>query len=162
MPERRGGLGTVPLTADLGATGSKGKLLHICVARPVLAFAAVGWPVTAQLRRAPRAPLPAGARRLECDALNLATLAERRVQLAPPTALNDAGFTLTGAELQAAFEAALGRPLRRAAFPWSLLRLATPFSPLLRALGEVVRQCLAALPMPDAQNLNSARRFTVV
>ena len=169
-------------------SGANGRLGRAAV----LAFAAAGWPVTAQLRRAPRAPLPAGVRLLECDALNLATLAERRVQLAPPTALNHAGFTLTGAELQAAFEAALGRPLRRAAFPWSLLRLATPFSPLLRALfemrylwqrpqrlddgrlrallgevpqtalGEVVRQCLAALPMPDAQNLNSARRFTVV
>ena len=304
----------------LGANGRLGRAA-------VLAFAAAGWPVTAQLRRAPRAPLPAGVRLLECDALDLATLAEaaraaggvqvivnalnpdytqwaqllppmtaatialaavtgatlmlpgnvynygnqlppvlredtpfaathpkaaqrialerslaeaardrgvrsiviragdflgdagswidlglakglakgrftqmgpadlphawaylpdlaqvfvavaeRRAQLAPHTALNHAGLTLTGAELQAAFEAALGRPLRRAAFPWPLLRLATPFSPLLRALfemrylwqrphrlddsrlrallgevpqtalGEVVRQCLAVLP----------------
>jgi nucleoside-diphosphate-sugar epimerase len=104
-------------------------------------------------------------------------VAERRARLAPHTAFNHAGFTLTGAELQAAFEAALGRPLRRAHFPWPLLRLATPFSPMLRALfemrylwqrphqlddgrlrtllgavpqtplAEVVRQCLAALPM---------------
>lgn len=103
-------------------------------------------------------------------------VAERRAQLAPHTALNHAGLTLTGAELQAAFEAALGRPLRRASFPWPLLRLATPFSPMLRALFEmrylwqrphrlddsrlrallgelpqtaladVVRQCLAGLP----------------
>jgi len=51
--------------------------------------------------------------------------------------LNHAGFTLTGAELQAAFDAALGRPLRRTRFPWPLLRLATPLSPMLRALVEL-------------------------
>jgi nucleoside-diphosphate-sugar epimerase len=107
-------------------------------------------------------------------------VAERRAPLAPHTALNHAGCTLTGAQLQAAFEAALGRPLRRARFPWPLLRLATPFSPMLRALfemrylwqrphrlddsrlrtllgevpqtplAEVVRHCLAGLPMPAA------------
>lgn len=64
-------------------------------------------------------------------------VAERRAALAPHTRLNHAGFTLSGAELQAAFEAALGRPLRRARFPWPLLRLATPFSPMLRALFEM-------------------------
>ena len=103
-------------------------------------------------------------------------VAERRASLAPHTAFNHAGWTLTGAELQVAFEAALGQPLRRTGFAWPLLRLATPFSPLLRgvfemrylwqrphrlddgrlrallgtvpqtALGEVVRQCLAGLP----------------
>jgi nucleoside-diphosphate-sugar epimerase len=107
-------------------------------------------------------------------------VAERRAQLAPHTALNHAGLTLTGAELQTAFEAALGRPLRRAGFPWPLLRLATPFSPMLRALfemrylwqrphrlddhrlrallgrvpqtplDEVVRHCVAGLAMPGA------------
>ena len=95
-----------------------------------------------------------------------------------PASVGATGFTLTGAELQAAFEAALGRPLRRASFPWPLLRLATPFSPMLRALfemrylwqrphrlddgrlrvllgevpqtplAEVVRQCLAGLSGP--------------
>lgn len=64
-------------------------------------------------------------------------VAERRVALAPHTVLNHAGFTLSGAELQAAFEATLGRPLRRARFRWPLLRLATPLSPLLRALFEL-------------------------
>lgn len=64
-------------------------------------------------------------------------VAERRAQLAPHTALNHAGFKLTGAELQSAFEAALGRPLRRAGLPWPLLRLATPFSLMLRALFEM-------------------------
>ncbi len=105
-------------------------------------------------------------------------VAERRAALAPHTRLNHAGFTLSGAELPAAFEAALGRPLRRTRFPWPLLRLATPLSPTLRALfemryrwqrphrlddsrlrvllgevartalAEVVRQCLAGLSGP--------------
>ena len=64
-------------------------------------------------------------------------VAERRAGLAPHASLNCAGITLTGAELQAAFEAALGRPLKRSAFPWPLLRLATPFSPMLRSLFEM-------------------------
>jgi nucleoside-diphosphate-sugar epimerase len=64
-------------------------------------------------------------------------VAERRAQLAPFSTLNYAGLTLTGAELQAAFEAALGRPLQRGAFPWPLLRLAAPFSVMLRALFEM-------------------------
>ena len=66
-----------------------------------------------------------------------AAVAERRAQLAPFSTLNYAGLTLTGAELQAACEAALGRPLRRGSFPWPLLRLATPFSAMLRALFEM-------------------------
>jgi nucleoside-diphosphate-sugar epimerase len=103
-------------------------------------------------------------------------VAERRAALAPFAVLHHAGLTLTGAQLQQAFEAALGRPLKAKAFPWPLLRLATPFSPMLRALFEmrylwqrphrlddarlrallgavpatpleaVVRGCLAALP----------------
>jgi len=51
--------------------------------------------------------------------------------------LHFAGHTLTGAQLQQAFEAALGRPLQAASFPWPLLRLGTPFSPMLRALFEM-------------------------
>lgn len=51
-------------------------------------------------------------------------VAERRATLAPHTVLHFAGHTLTGAELQQAFEAALGRPLRRSHFPWPLIRLA--------------------------------------
>lgn len=60
-----------------------------------------------------------------------------RAQLAPHTVLHFAGHTLTGAQLQQAFEDALGRPLRASGFPWALLGLATPFSPLLRALFEM-------------------------
>ena len=103
-------------------------------------------------------------------------VAEKRADLAPHTVLHCPGLTLTGDELQQAFEAALGRPLQRRAFPWPLLRLATPFSAMLRALfemrylwqrphrldgsrlgallgsvpatplAEVVRQCIAGLP----------------
>ena len=64
-------------------------------------------------------------------------VAERRAQLAPFAALNYAGITLTGAELQAAFEAALGRPLRRSAFPWPLIRLAALVAAMPRALVEM-------------------------
>ena len=68
-------------------------------------------------------------------------VAERRAALAPHTVLHFAGHTLTGAELQQAVEAALGRPLRRSAFPWPLLRLAAwlPGRPgaLPRALVEM-------------------------
>lgn len=108
-----------------------------------------------------------------------------RAGLAPHTVLHYAGLTLTGAELHAAFAAALGRPLRRTAFPWWLLRLAAPLLPMFRALlemrylwqrphrlddtrlrallgtlpatplAEVVRQCIAALP--SAASASSAR-----
>jgi len=64
-------------------------------------------------------------------------VAAARAQLAPHTVLHFAGHTLTGAQLQQAFEGALGRPLRATTFPWGLLRLATPFSPMLRALFEM-------------------------
>lgn len=118
-------------------------------------------------------------------------VAERRAALAPHAVLHYPGLTLTGAQLQQAFEAALGRPLRTGRFPWPLLRLATPFSPMLRALFEmrylwqrphrlegrrlrallgkvpqtpleaVASQCLRGLP-GGPQNLNSPRRLTVV
>lgn len=114
-------------------------------------------------------------------------VAERRADLPPHAVLHHAGLTLTGAELQAAFAAALGRPLRRSAFPWWLLRLAAPVVPTFRALlemrhlwlrphrlddarlrallgrvpatplPEVVRQCLALLPGTDAPTSPAAR-----
>ena len=64
-------------------------------------------------------------------------VAERRAGLAPYTVLHHAGLTLTGAELQATVEAALGRPLQRRAFPWWLLRLASPVVPMFRTLLEM-------------------------
>ncbi|MBI5254997.1 MAG: NAD(P)H-binding protein [Burkholderiales bacterium] len=64
-------------------------------------------------------------------------VAERPDALPRHAVLHYAGLTLTGAELQAAFEAALHRPLQARAFPWWALRLAAPFSPMMRALSEM-------------------------
>ena len=64
-------------------------------------------------------------------------VAERRAGLPAHAVLHVPGLTLTGAQLQQAFEAALGRPLATRHFPWPLLWLATPFSPMLRALFEM-------------------------
>lgn len=64
-------------------------------------------------------------------------VAERRAALPPHAVLHFAGHTLTGAQLQQAFEAALGRPLQAAQFPWWLIRLAAPVLPLMRALVEM-------------------------
>lgn len=64
-------------------------------------------------------------------------VAERRTALPAHAVLHVPGHTLTGAQLQQAFAEALGRPLDSARFPWPLLRLATPFSPMLRALFEM-------------------------
>lgn len=72
------------------------------------------------------------------DFVRVADLVRRDPDALPAhAALHHAGLALTGAQLQQAFEAALGRPLRTATFPWPLLRLATPFSPMLRALFEM-------------------------
>ena len=59
---------TVGTVMVLGANGRLGQAA-------VLAFAEAGWAVTAQLRRAPRAPLPAGVQRVQADALDVARLA---------------------------------------------------------------------------------------
>ena len=64
-------------------------------------------------------------------------VAERRAGLAPFCVLHYAGLTLTGAELQAGFAAALGRPLQARRFPWWLLGLAAPVVPMFRALREM-------------------------
>ena len=78
-------------------------------------------------------------------------VAERRAGLVPYTVLHHAGLTLTGAELQAAFEAALGRPLQRRAFPWWLLRLAAPVVPMFRALLEMRHLWLRPQRLDDAR-----------
>ena len=113
-------------------------------------------------------------------------VAERRAALPAHAVLHFEGLTLTGAQLQQAFEAALGRPLQTGQFPWPLLRLATPFSPMLRALFQmrhlwqrphrldgqrlqallgsvpqtpldaVVRQCIAALATTPAGHPRAA------
>ena len=78
-------------------------------------------------------------------------VAGRRAELGPYTVLHHAGLTLTGAELQAAFEAALGRPLRRRAFPWWALRLASPVVPMFRALLEMRHLWLRPQRLDDAR-----------
>jgi nucleoside-diphosphate-sugar epimerase len=116
-------------------------------------------------------------------------VAERREQLPAHAVLHYAGLTLTGAELHAAIETAVGRPLRAGRFPWWTLMLGAPFVPLLRSLlqmrylwhrphqldesrlqaligpvphtpvVEVMRRCLADL---TPQNLSSTRKVAVV
>lgn len=61
-------------------------------------------------------------------------VAERRAALPPHAVLHFAGHTLTGAQLQRGFEAALGRPLKPARFPWWLMRLAAPLAAMPRTL----------------------------
>lgn len=64
-------------------------------------------------------------------------VAERRAQLDPFDVFHYAGLTLTGGELASALEAAVGKSLETRRLPWWLLRLATPFSPMLRAVTEM-------------------------
>ena len=45
-------------------------------------------------------------------------VAEQRVRLDPHAVLHQAGITLNGSQMQAGFEAVLGRHLKPAARPW--------------------------------------------
>lgn len=64
-------------------------------------------------------------------------VAERRAQLAPFDVFHYAGLTLSGGELISALEATIGHPLKAGKMPWWLLRLASPFSPMMRAVTEM-------------------------
>lgn len=64
-------------------------------------------------------------------------VAERRAQLTPFDVLHYGGLTCTGTALTEAISRAADRPLTVSGFPWGLLRLASPFSPMLRALLEM-------------------------
>lgn len=59
-------------------------------------------------------------------------LAERRETLLMFQDVCFPGYTMTGAELIAASEAARGHPLKQGRFPWWALSLMAPFSPLMR------------------------------
>jgi nucleoside-diphosphate-sugar epimerase len=65
-----------------------------------------------------------------------ARVAEKRDDLAPFAALNFRGYAVTGEQMLAATEKAVGRPLKRAGVPWTLLRLIGLFNGVLR---EVVK-----------------------
>lgn len=64
-------------------------------------------------------------------------LAEARHRFATFEARCFPGHTLTGAELKALVEAAVGRPLKTGSVPWPLLRLAGLFSPMMREISEM-------------------------
>ena len=64
-------------------------------------------------------------------------VAARRAQLHGFHVYHFPGYAITGAELQRALEAVVGRQLQVASLPWWSLRLAAPFSPMLRAILEM-------------------------
>jgi len=64
-------------------------------------------------------------------------VAAQRERLPAHAVLHYAGLTLTGAELHGLIEAAMGRPLQRARFPWWLMKLITPVAAMPRALLEM-------------------------
>jgi nucleoside-diphosphate-sugar epimerase len=59
-------------------------------------------------------------------------LANKRETLSPFQEVCFPGYTLTGAELIAAAETAMGRPLKQGRFPWWPLSLMATFSPIMR------------------------------
>jgi nucleoside-diphosphate-sugar epimerase len=61
-------------------------------------------------------------------------VAERRAQLRGHHRLHFAGHTLSGQAMREALERVVGKPLRPAGLPWSLIRLAAPFVPMWREL----------------------------
>lgn len=61
-------------------------------------------------------------------------LAENRAEFGDFERFHFAGHTLTGAEMQRLVEQAVGRTLKRAGVPWTLLRAAGIFKPLYREI----------------------------
>lgn len=64
-------------------------------------------------------------------------VAEKGDQLGRYVDLPFAGYTLTGSELHAALERAIGRTLRLKQMPWWPLRAMSPFNPMMRCLCEM-------------------------
>lgn len=64
-------------------------------------------------------------------------LARERVAFSGFETFHFAGHTVTGAEMLAAFEQALGRPLTAGRLPWRLMRLASPVVGQWRELSEL-------------------------
>ena len=67
----------------------------------------------------------------------LVQLAEKRNTLARFETLGFGGYALTGQQLINAITAQVGRPLKRRKMPWFLLRMISPFSPLMREVLEM-------------------------
>ena len=59
-------------------------------------------------------------------------VADRRAQLHGHRRFHFAGHAVTGNDMRAAMERALGKPLRMAGMPWWLMRLVAPVVPMLR------------------------------
>jgi nucleoside-diphosphate-sugar epimerase len=64
-------------------------------------------------------------------------VAARREELAPFETLHFAGHTVTGAQMKEAAEHAIGRTLARRGVPWTLLRAAGLFMPMMRELAAM-------------------------
>lgn len=64
-------------------------------------------------------------------------VAERRADFAPFEVLHFAGHSVTGLEMKDATERAVGRPLSRRGVPWTLLRAAGLFMPMMRELAAM-------------------------
>jgi nucleoside-diphosphate-sugar epimerase len=64
-------------------------------------------------------------------------LAERHGDLTGFTVFTFEGHTLSGAEMQAHAEAAVGRPLKRASFPWIAIRAGGLVVPMWREIAEM-------------------------
>lgn len=67
----------------------------------------------------------------------MAALAAIRADLPPFARFGFAGYSLTGAQLQDAVAQAVGRPMTTRRFPWAMLRMLSPFNPLMREVLEM-------------------------
>jgi len=67
----------------------------------------------------------------------MAQLAEKRAELPQFAEFGFAGLCLTGAEMQAAIERQIGRPLKLKRMPWAVLKLLGLVQPLMREVVEM-------------------------
>lgn len=67
----------------------------------------------------------------------MVALAEKRTALGPFSTFGFEGFNLTGAELVAAIEHALGRSMHVKSMPWPVLHALSPFIPTIREVLEM-------------------------
>jgi nucleoside-diphosphate-sugar epimerase len=67
----------------------------------------------------------------------MAALADKRGEFAPYEVFNFEGYSLTGDELIAAIERAVGRPLKVGSVPWPAMRVMALFDPMIREVLEM-------------------------